>query len=99
MILRVVSLVLAGIGVAFVAIGTLGILRFRDVYSRLQASGVSDTVGTSLILIALIVHGGWQPHDATLVFLLLLLALTNPIATHSIAKSAFTRGYRGEDEG
>jgi len=93
-----IAWILAGLGAVFVGIGTLGILRFGDVYSRLQASGVSDTVGTSLIVIGLIVHGGWQRHDATLIFLLLILLLTNPIATHSIAKSAFTRGYRGEDE-
>jgi len=90
--------ILAGLGTAFVVIGTLGILRFSDVYSRLQASGVSDTVGATLILIALILHGGWQRYDATLIFLVLLLVLTNPIATHSIAKSAFTRGYRGDED-
>jgi len=91
------TLVLGAIGAAFVLIGTLGILRFRDVYSRLQASGVSDNVGTALILIALLVSGGWQRHDATLLFLLFLLLLTNPVATHSIAKSAFTRGHRGDE--
>jgi len=89
------SLILAGLGAAFVLIGTLGILRFDDLYSRLQASGVSDNVGAALILIALIVRNGWSWHDATLLFLLFLLLLTNPIATHSIAKSAFTRGHEG----
>ena len=49
------TLILSGLGAAFVLIGTLGILRFRDVYSRLQASGVSDNVGTALILIGLII--------------------------------------------
>jgi multicomponent Na+:H+ antiporter subunit G len=93
-----IPLVLSGLGVAFVLVGTLGILRLPDVYSRLQASGVSDNAGTALILIGLIVWKGWQPHDATLVLLLLLLLLTNPIATHSIAKSAFTRGHRGDAE-
>jgi len=92
------ALVLAWLGTAFVAIGTLGILRFRDVYSRLQASGVSDTFGTALLLLGLIVHNGWQRQDATLVLMLLLLILTSPIITHSIAKSAFIRGYRGEEE-
>jgi len=92
------STVLALIGVAFVAIGTVGILRFRDIYSRLQASGVADTFGTSLILIGLIVHNGWQSRDAALLLLLAFLVLTSPIVTHSIAKSAFTRGYRGEED-
>jgi len=93
-----ITLVLSGIGAALVVIGTVGILRLGDVYSRLQASGVSDSAGTALVLIGLIVWGGWQSHDATLVLLLVLVLLTNPIATHSIAKSAFTRGHRGERE-
>lgn len=93
-----IALALAAAGALFVSIGTLGILRFRDVYSRLQAAGVSDNIGTALILIGLIASGGWQRHDATLLFLLFLLLLTNPIATHGIAKSAFTRGHRGDDD-
>jgi len=92
------STVLALIGAAFVAIGTVGILRFRDIYSRLQASGVADTFGTSLILLGLIVRDGWQSRDAALLLLLAFLVLTGPIVTHSIAKSAFTRGYRGEED-
>ena len=93
-----IALILSWIGAGFVLIGTLGVLRLRDIYSRLQASGVADNAGTAFVLIGLIVWGGWQRHDATLLFLLFLLLLTNPIATHSIAKSAFTRGHRGDDE-
>jgi len=40
------------------------------------------------------VRGGWGSEDWGLLILLALLLLTNPIATHSIAKSAFTQGYR-----
>jgi len=90
--------VLIGLGLALVLIGTIGILRFRDVYSRLQASGVSDNAGLGLVLVGLIVHGGWDRHDAALLVLLLLLLITNPIATHSIARSAFVRRHPGEEE-
>jgi len=92
-----IALALSSLGAVFVAVGTLGILRLRDVYSRLQASGVADNAGTALILVGLIVWGGWDRADATLLLLLFLLLLTNPIATHSIAKSAFTRRHRGDD--
>ena len=88
--------ILLGVGSLFVAIGTLGIVRLRDVYSRLQASGVSDNVGFTLILVGLIVHGGFELRDWTLLFLLFLVLATNPIATHSIAKSAFTQQHRGD---
>lgn len=90
--------ILAGLGALFVAIGTVGILRFSDVYSRLQASGVSDNAGLGLILVGLIVHGGWERHDLTLILLLILLLVTNPIATHSIAKSAFVQRHKGEEQ-
>ncbi|MEA3238430.1 MAG: monovalent cation/H(+) antiporter subunit G [Candidatus Bipolaricaulota bacterium] len=92
-----ISNVLIGLGLVFVAIGTIGILRFRDVYSRLQASGVSDNAGLGLILIGLIVRNGLSVDDLKLGLLLLLLLLTNPIITHSIAKSAFVRRHGSGD--
>jgi multicomponent Na+:H+ antiporter subunit G len=89
---------LIGLGLLFVAIGSFGIIRFHDVYSRLQASGVSDNAGLSLVLLGLILRDGFGKHDLILVFLLLLLLLTNPIVTHSIAKSAFTQRHTGPEE-
>jgi multicomponent Na+:H+ antiporter subunit G len=91
------STVIIGIGCALVWIGSIGMLRFRDVYSRLQASGVSDNAGLGLILIGLILRSGWNRHDATLIVLLLLLLITNPIVTHSIARSAFVQRHQEED--
>jgi multicomponent Na+:H+ antiporter subunit G len=93
-----ISGILIGVGLLFVTIGTVGILRFRDIYSRLQASGVSDNAGLSLVLLGLIVRGGFEKHDLLLVLLLLLLLVTNPIVTHSIAKSAFTQRHTGPKE-
>jgi len=86
------------LGLLFVVIGSVGIIRFGDIYSRLQASGVSDNAGLGLILIGLIVHGGLQINDLALVILLFLLLLTNPIVTHCIAKSAFTQRHTGVEE-
>ena len=84
---------LLSLGLMFVLIGTLGILRFRDIYSRLQASGVSDNAGVGLILLALMVEHGLDRFGLLLLVLLILILLTNPIVTHSIAKSAFMQRY------
>lgn len=92
-----IGMALAGCGALLVAIGTFGIVRFRDVYSRLQASGVSDNAGLTVVLLGLILYDGWAPIDWTLLFLLILMLATNPIATHSIAKSAFVQRHTGED--
>ena len=81
------------LGLLFVLIGTLGILRFRDIYSRLQASGVSDNAGVGLILLALMIEHGLDRSGLLLLALLILILLTNPIVTHSVAKSAFMQKY------
>jgi len=94
----VITTILMGLGLLFLTIGTVGILRFRDIYSRLQASGVSDNAGLGLLLLGLIAIGGLEGRDLALGFLLVLLLVTNPIATHSIAKSAFTQRHTGSEE-
>lgn len=96
--MTIAAYVLMGLGIGFVFVGSLGMLRFRDVYSRLQASGVSDNAGLGLILIGLILHSGWDRHDITLLLLLLLMLITNPIVTHSVARSAFVQRHREEGE-
>ncbi len=93
-----ITTILMSLGLLFLIIGTVGILRFRDIYSRLQASGVSDNAGLGLLLLGLIAIGGLEGRDLTLGFLLVLLLVTNPIATHSIAKSAFTQRHTGSEE-
>ncbi len=94
--MTIAAYIIMGAGAGFVLIGSLGMLRFRDIYSRLQASGVSDNAGLGLILIGLIVHSGWDRHDITLVLLLFIMLITNPIVTHSVARSAFVQGHRDE---
>lgn len=96
--MTIASYLIMGVGVGFVIIGSIGILRFRDIHSRLQASGVSDNAGLGLILIGLILHSGWERHDITLLLLLFILLITNPIVTHSVARSAFVQGNTGTDE-
>ena len=54
--MTIAAYVIMGVGVGFVLIGSLGMVRFRDIYSRLQASGVSDNAGLGLILIGLILQ-------------------------------------------
>jgi multicomponent Na+:H+ antiporter subunit G len=96
--MTIAGTVLIAIGVAFVFIGTLGIVRFHDIYSRLQASGVSDNAGLGLILVGLILRSGWNRYDAILLLLLVVLLITNPIVTHSVARSAFVQGHREEED-
>ena len=75
--------------------GAVGIHRFPDFFSRMHAAGVTDTLGSSLILIGLMLQTGWQ--DTVLVKLVLIflfILLTSPTASHALAKAALHGGLR-----
>ena len=63
-------------------------LRFPDFYTRMHASGVTDTLGAGLILIGLMFQAGWSLVLAKLVLILLFILLTSPTSSHALAKAA-----------
>lgn len=72
--------------------GGIGILRFPDFYTRMHATGVTDTLGAGMILIGLmILSTGWLVL-AKLVIVLLLTLLIGPTTSHVLAKAAFHNG-------
>ena len=87
----VLSWIFIGAGSIFVIIGGVGILRLPDFYTRIHAAGITDTMGTWLILVGLMFQAGWTLVTAKLFFLLFFMVATSPLASHALAKAAFLR--------
>jgi multicomponent Na+:H+ antiporter subunit G len=81
-------------GATFVLIGSFGLWRLPDFYTRLHAAGITDTLGLSLMLIGMMFLAGLTLVTAKLVFIFLLVLLTSPTATHAVANAALTVGLR-----
>lgn len=79
----------------FMVTGSLGMVRLPDVFTRMHAAGMVDTMGAGLTLAGLCVY---SLHDGTglvavrLVLVLAFLWFTSPIATHAVAKAALSGG-------
>ncbi|MGA1822385.1 MAG: monovalent cation/H(+) antiporter subunit G [Thermoplasmatota archaeon] len=86
----IIGMILIGIGLVFQLIGALGLIRLPDVYNRLQAATKSITLGAISISIGIGVADPTLLPKAILVAVFLLL--TNPIASHAIARSAYRSG-------
>ena len=56
-----IGIILLGIGVAFNFFGCLGLIRFPDIYNRLQAGTKCVTFGTIFMLIGVLVLSGFHP--------------------------------------
>ncbi|MBS2961419.1 monovalent cation/H(+) antiporter subunit G [Actinocrinis puniceicyclus] len=86
-------LVTAGIGLAFSLSGAVGILRMPDLYSRIQCSSKTVTMGALPALIALVVGEGIDSGYASRALLIaVLLLVVNPTASHALARAAYKSG-------
>ena len=76
------------LGLAALLLGSFGLLRFPDFYTRTHAASMTDTAGAGFILLALALHAGWDPVLIKLALILLWILLTSPTATHALALAA-----------
>ncbi|TCO72668.1 monovalent cation/H(+) antiporter subunit G [Marinisporobacter balticus] len=76
-------------GVFFFVVGTIGILRFRDLFTRAHSAAKCDTLGAVLCLMALMIYSGWGFTSFKLLLVIVFLWITNPTATHLISKAAY----------
>jgi multicomponent Na+:H+ antiporter subunit G len=89
--------VLVVLGGIFMMIGSLGLVRMPDVFTRMHAASVADTLGVSLILFGLVLFAGFSLVSVKLILLILFIALTSPTATHAVARAARHDGVRPID--
>lgn len=97
-ILTWVGGILVVAGSILMAIGALGLVRMPDVFTRMHAASVIDTLGVSLVLIGLVFYAGWSLVSVKLIFLVLFITLTSPTATHAVARAAFHAGLKPHDK-
>ena len=90
--MRVVGDVLIVTGTVLVAIATVGLHRFADVYGRLHAASKATSSGFLLIAVGALVHLEGAAARVELVVAALLLVVTTPVGAHLLARAAHRAG-------
>lgn len=77
-------------GAVFTLIGSLGLVRLRDFYTRLHGPTKATTLGVGCILIASAVYFSTQDDGISLheILVTLFLFITAPVSAHLLAKAA-----------
>jgi multicomponent Na+:H+ antiporter subunit G len=83
-----VSWVLILAGSFFIVVGAIGVVRMPDVYTRMHAASVMDTLGAGFLFVGLMVQAGFSLVALKLGFILGLLFFIGPVATHALAQTA-----------
>ena len=81
-------------GLAFDFLGCLGLVRFPDLYTRLQASAKCITLGTCGILLGLFIFKGFNATGIKALLCLIFIILTAPVSAHVLARSAYRSGVK-----
>lgn len=82
------------IGIAFDILGAIGLVRFPDVYSRLQASTKCVTLGTFSIMVGIFLLKGFSPMGIKALICVAFLLLTSPVAAHALMKGSLHFGIK-----
>jgi len=91
-ILEIASWGLLIVGSVMLIIGGIGINRLPDVFSRMHAAGLIDTMGACSILIGLMLQAGLTIISIKLVLIVVFLLFTSPTTTHALARAAVNAG-------
>lgn len=89
-------------GTLFMLVGSIGINRMPDFYTRIHAAGKVDTLGIMLFLAGMIVFEGFTLNSAKLLLIVAFVAFTSPVASHVLARRALLFGLKpwyGNDKG
>ncbi len=94
MALDILSWVLLTAGGISVLIGGIGALRMPDLYTRMHAASVTDSLGSILVLTGIMLQAGLSLAAIKLAAILLFLLLTSPTASNALATAAMLAGNK-----
>lgn len=88
----VLSAILLLVGAAFCLLAAVGVLRLPDLFTRMQASAKSATLGVGCTALAAAVHFEALEVKTLALLVTLFLFFTAPVGAHMIARAAYYVG-------
>lgn len=89
---NIIAVIFIVCGFFFVSVAAIGVLRLPDFYTRMHASGKSETLGVMLTLIGFAIYNGFNLISVKILFVSVFILLWNPIGTHAISRAAYYAG-------
>lgn len=81
-----------GLGAFFVLVGAFGLVRMPDVFTRMHAVSVVETLGVGLLIVGMMIEAGFGLVLLKLAFILLLFVFTGPVVIHALAQATLGGG-------
>ena len=82
------------VGLSFLVVGSIGMLRLPDVFSRAHALSLTDSLGAVFVLAGLAVYEGFSFNLLRILVVLVLVYVLNPVIAHATIRAAYRSGLR-----
>ncbi|MFU2489160.1 monovalent cation/H(+) antiporter subunit G [Thauera sp. WH-1] len=92
MLIAVLQGLLISAGVAFFVVGSIGVLRFPDVYTRIHALTKADNLGLGLVVLGLLPGAESVAAALKLLLVWILALLASACSGYLVARAARRRG-------
>jgi len=99
LIIDLLSWILLTLGGAAVLIGGIGALRMPDLYTRMHAASVTDSLGAILVITGVMLQAGLSLATIKLGAILLFLLMTSPTSSNALATAALLAGTEPMTDG
>lgn len=93
----ILSWIILTAGGVFVFIGGLGALRMPNLYTRMHAASLTDTMAAVLIIGGIMLQAGATLATIKLAAILVFLLITSPTASNALASAAILSGLKPEE--
>lgn len=90
----VIAIALILVGLFFLVVGAIGMLRLPDVFTRCHAVSLTDSLGAFCVLVGLSLYQGFGSNMFKILIVLLLLFLLNPVIAHATLRAAYRAGIK-----
>jgi len=81
-------------GVLFGVIAGIGLVRLPDLFTRMHAAGIGDTLAAGLVILGLMLQAGLTVNLVKLALIMIFILFTSPTSTHALAKAALHGGVK-----
>ncbi|MCS7250227.1 MAG: monovalent cation/H(+) antiporter subunit G [candidate division WOR-3 bacterium] len=81
-------------GVIFNLLGALGLVKFPDLYNRMQASTKCVTIGTCGIMLGIFFIRGFNQMGIKALICALFILFTMPVAAHALSRGSLLFGTK-----
>ncbi|MGN7661111.1 MAG: monovalent cation/H(+) antiporter subunit G [Anaplasma sp.] len=87
-----------GVGIFFIAVSVVGVIRFPSFCTRVHAAGITDSVGVALVMCGLAAHCGLSVFTVKIFTLVFFLWVTSTTACNLLVHAVCSTDPDGERE-